>query len=320
MTNKRPRFATGRAAGALASIALLGVTLAFIGPTHVLARLARLNPVWLAAGLALSSVHFVLLGLRWAQWTRALGVPLSLSAALREYYLSALLNQVLPFGVVGDGVRALRHVQSARTSAGGPEPRLKTRVVLALLCDRISGQLALWTLALVMLPLWLSWQALAFEPPLFAGSLALALATFALYAALARRRWVTEVRAELGPLLKRLLAPRELALQASLSLTSVVLLIAVFWCCAGAARADLSPLRALCVVPWILIAASSPGFFAGWGVRELTAVGVYALSGLEVEAAASVSVVYGMLSLFSSLPGALLLRSARVPIADPARS
>ncbi|HEY6556707.1 MAG TPA: lysylphosphatidylglycerol synthase transmembrane domain-containing protein [Polyangiaceae bacterium] len=320
MTSERPRFATRRTAGVLASAAVLGVTLAYIGPTDVLARLAHLSPLWLTAGLALSSAHFVLLGLRWAHWARALGVPLSLSAALREYYLSALLNQVLPFGVLGDGLRALRHVQSARASAGGAEPRLKTRVVLALLCDRIGGQLALWTLALATLPLWLSWPALAFKPPLFAVSLAIVLASLALYAVLARSRWVTEVRAELGPLLRRLLAPRELVLHAGLSLTSVLLLIAVFCCCAGAARADLSPLRALCLVPWILIAASVPGFFGGWGIRELTAVGVYALAGLDVEAAASISVVYGMLSLLSSLPGVLLLRGVRIPKADPARS
>jgi uncharacterized membrane protein YbhN (UPF0104 family) len=304
----------------LASAALLALTLAWLGPRDVLARLTTLDQRWLFLGLVLATVQFVVLGLRWAQWARALGVPLSLRDALREYYLSALLNQVLPFGVLGDGVRALRHVQSSRPSTSGDTPRLKTRVVLALLCDRGSGQLALWALALSTLPLWLSWQALAFKPPLFAGGVAIACATLALVAVFSRGRRMAALRAELGAALRRLLAPRELLLHASLSLASVVMLVAVFSCCAAALGTHLAPLRALCIVPWILIAASVPGFFAGWGIRELTAVGVYALSGLDVEAAASVSVVYGLLSLISSLPGLLPLCSARRLNADPAQS
>lgn len=320
MTRERARARAPRAAGFLASAALLAVTLSWIGPRDVLARLVQLDRSWLLAGLAFASLQFVLLGMRWAQWARALGVPLSLGAALREYYLSTLLNQVLPFGVLGDGLRAVRHVRSARAAAVAPDTRLKTRVVLALLCDRMSGQLALWALALTTLPLWLSWQAAAIQPPVFAGAFAVAGAALALYFAFVRSRRFAPLRAELGVALRRLLAPRELALHTSVSLASILLLVAVFCCCAAAVGTHLSPLRALCVVPWVLIAASIPGFFAGWGIRELAAVGMYAASGLEMDAAASISVVYGLLSLISSLPGVLLVRGGRTLRADPAAS
>jgi uncharacterized membrane protein YbhN (UPF0104 family) len=54
----------------------------------------------------------------------------------------------------------------------------------------------------------------------------------------------------------------------------------------------------------VLLAAALPAFFSGWGVREATAAALYHLSGLQAAEGAVVSVVFGIVSLISSLPGA----------------
>ena len=63
----------------------------------------------------------------------------------------------------------------------------------------------------------------------------------------------------------------------------------------------------------VLLASAIPLSFAGWGPREGAAAWVFGAAGLGVAAGVQVAVVYGVMSLVATLPGLLVLRTARVP-------
>src|SRR5262249_23073003 len=129
-----------------ASVIALVATVTIVGAKPVWMRLRELDAGWVAVGLAITAVQFVLMALRWWFLARRLGLPLSYPRALREYYASTLLNNVVPFG--GDAFRAVRHADVARSSRERPFGP----VVSAILLERTSGQLAVWLVVVAVAP------------------------------------------------------------------------------------------------------------------------------------------------------------------------
>jgi phosphatidylglycerophosphate synthase len=59
--------------------------------------------------------------------------------------------------------------------------------------------------------------------------------------------------------------------------------------------------------PLILVAASVPSFFGGWGIREGASALLFASAGLPQSTGVAVSVIFGVFTLVVSLPGILVL-------------
>jgi len=288
------------------SAALLGLTLALVDVSRVLLHLDRLHAGWLLAALGVASLQFVLLAARWWFVARRLGVPLRFSRALAEYHLSTLLNQVLPFGVLGDALRAVRHTRQLEQGSGA-------RVLLAIAVERASGQLALWAVVLAVAPSW--WQIAGAKAGGGAvlGALGLcAAAAIAVALGSGRaRRWA----ASLGRLLaaggRVLFAPSSLAVHLGFSLALVALHGAQFCLAARSLELGLSAGAALRIVPLVLVAATIPGFFGGLGAREAAAAGLYGLMGLDASGGTAISLVYATVGLVASLPGLVVLAGRR---------
>jgi len=277
------------------SLILLAATFAFAGAGDLWSRLAL-------AAAAVCLLQFPWLALRWWLFARWLGVPLGYGQAVGEYTLSTLLNQLLPFGVLGDAMRLGRHV---RASGGTP-----ARVALALLLDRASGQLALWLWLIALAPGWWRSSSTAASAPVLAlalGALGVA-GVAALW--LMRRRWQA-ARALIGEGLGALLSPRRLLLHLPLSLLLVALHVATFALIARSLAFELPLSSAARVVPPVLVAATLPAAFAGWGAREAAAAGLFAASGLRAADGALVSLIFGALGLLTSTPGLLFWLGAR---------
>ena len=62
----------------------------------------------------------------------------------------------------------------------------------------------------------------------------------------------------------------------------------------------------LFVLPTVFLLAFLPISFAGWGVREVAFVSLFKIFGLTNEQALTLSVAYGLVSLFAVMPGLLL--------------
>lgn len=300
-----------------ASLLVLIVTLAVVDTTKLWELLGTLDPSWLLAALALASLQFVLLGARWWFIAGRLGVPLTYRRALTEYYLSTLLNQVLPFGVLGDALRAVRHTHGVQADKSTTQPA--SLVLLAIMLDRASGQLALWFVVLVVAPGW--WgklvSAIGYRgiPALLSLAALSAAALWLSWVALRRGRWALTLRALFQAGGRILFSPKNLAVHFALSLALVAGHIGVFACAAHALGLALALGTAIRIVPLILVAATLPAFFAGWGMREATAAALYHLTQSSATEGVTVSLVFGAIGLVASLPGlfAVIGRTRETP-------
>jgi glycosyltransferase 2 family protein len=292
-----------------ASIALLACTLYVVDREQIWQSLRRMHPSWLVLTLAILLAQFVVMATRWWFFARKLSAPLSYARALSEYFLAGFLNQVLPFGILGDVSRAVRHSQATRKD---PSPGANNaRVVLAIVLERAAGQLGLWLVVAAILP---SWWAAGHSLP--GHSLAIGVLTGAIVVVLLVIVGVAWQRRKTAPEWKRLMAegwramfaPIHLATHLPLSLLLVALHTLAFVTIAHGVGLSLPFTLAIRVVPLVLVATTLPLFVAGWGVREATFAGLYHLAGLRGSEGVTIALIYGCLSLLASAPGILALR------------
>ncbi len=274
---------------------------------EILHGLAGLSAGWLLLALSFALLQTLLAGWRWHYTCARLALALPLAVAIKEYFLSSLVNQVLPGGVLGDAWRAQRHADLSRRR--GPAWR-------AVILERASGQIAvvLITLAVVLTPPWrqalvrldLPWSNLVLA---LLGLVALTvLVLILLYRSQTLRMMLDQSWRDAR---RALLNRRDLPLQLASSLLIVGLLGAVFASAGQAANVDAGfGLLWLLAVP-VLLAMLIPVSVAGWGLREAAAAGIFLAMGLPAEQGVTVAAAYGLIVLAASLPGAMVLLQAR---------
>jgi uncharacterized membrane protein YbhN (UPF0104 family) len=285
--------------------ALVG-TVVIVGARSFWDRLRALDPAWLAVGLALTVLQFILLGARWWFVARKLDVPLRYGRALREYYLSTLLNYILPLGVFGDAFRAVRHLNHVPPKEQG-QPA--ARVVLAIVLERASGQLALWLVALAVAPdLWRALSPTMSSHSTAAKAIAaLVVVAVALTGWALGRRWLTWLRDAARAGGQVLFRPANLVVHLPVSLVLVATHVALFVVAARSIGLELAMGPAIRIVPPVLVASTLPTLLGGFGAREATAAGLYHLTGLSAVDGATISFVYGSVGILASVPGVLAL-------------
>jgi glycosyltransferase 2 family protein len=85
---------------------------------------------------------------------------------------------------------------------------------------------------------------------------------------------------------------------------------ATFLLAAHTAGATASPLRMLPLALLVLLAMGVPTNVAGWGPREGVAAWAFGVAGLGADQGVATAVVYGVMGLVASLPGAAVLVAA----------
>ncbi|SFZ85677.1 Uncharacterized membrane protein YbhN, UPF0104 family [Devosia enhydra] len=269
------------------------------GP-RALARLQTIDWGWLAAALLLVNLQTVLSALRWKLVADALGMPIRLSHAVREYYISQLVNQTLPGGVVGDAARAVR----ARASGG------LARAAQGVMIERLAGQLALLLVlgtGLVigaMMPGGMALPGLPSAGALMILALVVVVAGLVMMVAARKVRFLASFPQAMRD---ALFTGTRLPLQAGLSLLIVATNLASFSFAALATGTTLGLEGVLILVPLILSAMLIPASVAGWGFREGAAAALFPLVGASASAGLAASLVFGLVILVASLPGALFV-------------
>lgn len=254
---------------------------------------------------------------RWSMVASGLGVHVRLPSAIAAYYRSQFLNLTLPGGVVGDAHRAVRH---------GRDVGAMGRSLRSVGWERALGQvvqLVLTALVLVVLPSPVRTTALVAVLVVVAGT-GLLLAARSVLRNVSDRgtsRDVSGRTARIGRAVVRDL-PRDLrnillvrrawpgiVLASALAATGhvVVFLVAV-----SAAGVDASALRAVPVALIVLQASAIPASVAGWGPREGVAAWAFGSAGLGAAQGVSVAVLYGVMVLVATLPGAAVLVAGRL--------
>ena len=223
----------------------------------------------LGAAAALAVLTTVCCAWRWKIVAGGLGVHLSLPAAVAAYYRSLFLNVTLPGGVVGDVHRGVSHG------------------LRAVIWERSAGQVVQAALTVAVL--------LALPSPVhsFMPAVAIAVVLVFLGAVL-----VTRVRPALG---------RRAWLGVVLASALVVLGHAVtFLIAARTTGVTAPPSRMLPLALLVMLAMALPSI-GGWGPREGAAAWVFGAAGLDAQLGVETAVVYGVMVLVASLPGAAVL-------------
>jgi glycosyltransferase 2 family protein len=223
----------------------------------------------LGAAAALAVLTTVCCAWRWKIVAGGLGVNLSLTAAVAAYYRSLFLNVTLPGGIVGDVHRGVSHG------------------LRAVIWERSAGQVVQAILTVVVL--------LALPSPVRSFMPVVAIAVVVAFLGVVL---VTRVRPALG---------RRAWLAVALASALVVLGHAVtFLIAARTAGVTAPPSKMLPLALLVMLAMTLPSI-GGWGPREGAAAWVFGAAGLGAQLGVETAVVYGVMVLVASLPGAAVL-------------
>jgi uncharacterized membrane protein YbhN (UPF0104 family) len=289
-------WAIARLAGAAAVLAAIVWRL---GTGPFLDGIRALDGRALAAAAGIGVVTTICCAWRWTVVARGLGVRLSLTAAVAAYYRSIFLNLTLPGGVVGDVHRGVSHGRGAGDVGRG---------LRAVAWERAAGQAvqALLTLAILLV---LPSPVRPFVGP---AAVAVVVAVIVLVVLVERVRprgrswWARLRRGVAGDIRAGLRARRALPVVALTSAVvvlghAVAFLIAARTAGATASTAEILPLAMLVMLGMVV-----PGI-AGWGPREGVAAWAFGAAGLGAGTGVATAVVYGVMALVASLPGAFVL-------------
>lgn len=291
--------------GTLAGTAVLAVLLWRLGTGALLDGLRRIDGPTVLAALGIGLVTTVFSAWRWALVARGLHIRLPLATAVADYYRALFLNAALPGGVLGDVHRAVRHGRSAGDLGRG---------VRAVVLERAAGQLALTGVGVAVLltmPSPVLAEARRIAPPAALALLGALAVTLALRMNRAPVRRARALRAALGEARAGLLSRRNLP---GVALSSVVVLAGHLTMFVLAARVGGSAASVAALIPLAVLALLAMGLplnVGGWGPREGVTAWAFGAAGLGAGTGLGVAVVYGVLSLVASLPGAVVLVARR---------
>jgi len=288
--------------------AILGVLVWKVGTGPFLDGVRMVDRQSLAAAVGITGLTTVCCAWRWRLVAQGLGAAMPLRAAVAAYYRSQFLNTTLPGGVLGDVERAVRHGREARDASLG---------VRAVVWERLAGQVVQIALAMTVLLLLAS----PVRPPApvvatvlvagAAGSMGAVLlgrAVPRLGTSLPARTLLLVAADVRGGLLARRAWPGIVAS----SSVAVAGHAAIFLIAARAAGSAASPVRLLPLALLVLLAMGLPTNIAGWGPREGVAAWAFGVAGLGADQGVATAVVYGVMVLVASLPGAVVLLASRL--------
>lgn len=263
-----------------------------------LALLRSADPRWLVLAALALTVQTILSALRWRVTAGQLGIAIPVPDALREYYLSQVVNQSLPGGVLGDASRAVRARGQAGLLASGQ----------AVVFERVAGQIGLLAVLLIgvglslLVPTGMTWPEWLILPLVIGVCVLICIAVVVWFQATAETAFGRTLRSFQHAVLGR----DVWRVQGMLSISTAFCNVAAFVFCAVALGVALPALAAAALVPLILFAMVLPLSISGWGLREGAAALLFPLVGASMGEGLAVSIAFGLVFLSTVVPGLVL--------------
>ena len=322
MTPSRPGSHVRAAVRTIATIGLSGLCLAYIlwkidlrETAHVLAN-ANIGEFLLASVITIGAV--VPLTWRWQRLLSVRGIDEGMGWLLRTSFTSYAFAQVLPTSLGGDATRIF--AASRRHRGGAPA------VTGSVLLERILGGFATLLLAAIGFALAVGrydvGAYLWIEAAIFAGSI---VAVFVLFSRRARGVLSRSVRPLRAVRLERPLRAayeglhgyrnhgRLLAWLFVLTTVVQVFRVLAIWLVARAVGVDLSPRPFFVLGPLLFLVMLVPFTVNGLAVREEFFVSFLGTLHVPADPAFATGFVFYLLSIASSIPGAIILLAVAVP-------
>lgn len=295
---------------------LLGGVVWWAGPQAIWDALRGADGRWLLSGLLCAIAGNVAAAWRWGELARWLGHEVSPRWSVVVYFQAAAINALLPGAVVGGDLFRAWQLQRR----GCPPGAAGLSVVL----DRLSGLWILFALAALGLfggvdqPEMQRLRVLLHVPDAFgAGWLATALLVtllilplgllLALATLAGRGARPASRRAKAVELLQRPGGLNQYLWQAAASLLVQLFTVCAMICAARAFGIALPAWLIVVTTAPILLLASMPVSFGGWGTREASAVVGWSFFGVAPALAVAAAAAYGAYALLQA-PLALWLR------------
>src|SRR4051794_2166128 len=253
----------------------------------------------LAAAAALAVLTTVGCAWRWKIVARGLGVALPVPAAVAAYYRSMFLNVTLPGGVVGDVHRGVSH---------GRDVSNVGRALRAVAWERFAGQVVQFVLTVIIL--------LVLPSPVHSYVLLVTIAVVVTAScvvlvvrvrpARGRSLWARARSTVVSDIRELALARRAwvgIALASALVVCGCAVTFLIAARTAGV-TAPLSQVLPLTMLVMLIIVLPSVG---GWGPREGGSAWAFGAAGLGAAQGVTTAVVYGVMVIVATLPGAAVL-------------
>lgn len=270
----RSRHLIAAGAQALITAGLLAALITHFGGGPFSDAIASVRPSALLGALALGAAGALLQGLRWRIVAAGLGDQMPRRSAVARCYEAAFLNAVLPGGLVGDAMRAVRRRVTHDATWGTS--------LWSVVGERLCGTVIALTAAAAGLTL---------VDTRLAALVGLAALVVTIIASRALRG----------------LSARDTWGVWALSAAGWTAYLALFFLAARGVGADL-PAGSLAGLGAITVGGMSiPVNLAGWGPREGAAAFAFDAYGAGGALGLATSVSYGLLALVSVLPGGALL-------------
>jgi len=246
-------------------------------------------------------VQIILSSFRWCLLLEKINIPIDFLSTLKFMWTGLFFNQILPTGIGGDAVRVYllkRRYENLKNAISG------------VIWDRITGMIGL--IILVVLG---SLSALQQNNSILAksGLISTSLLCFIILCVLyidripilGKNKFIQDLvkHAKHGRLLclSKEVAPKIIGLSVIVQIFSVLSVFLI----GSALGVSLSIVGILIVVPLSILTMAFPISFAGWGVREAVMITGFSLLGVDSEIAFSISILYGLGLVLTSIIGGI---------------
>jgi len=249
--------------------------------------------------ILISVCQYLLSAYRWMYISKYTDLNISYNHALKFYYISSFLNNILPGGIIGDFYRIYSISETKKSIFDFSKP------FQSVFFERLSGQIVMFIFFTISLTFYflINHKYVAFFY-LF-GFLLLIILLFRLF--FYRKVKIFIESKIIGKNFLSIFTGKIFWNHFFYSFLVVSSYILVYIISALSLKINIDYFSFLVFTPIILFSMSLPISIGGWGVRETAALLISFLLGLSTTASVTVSLVYGILNLFCSLPGLYLL-------------
>jgi uncharacterized membrane protein YbhN (UPF0104 family) len=250
------------------------------------------------------SLAIIFNALRWVSISRGLSHGIKPRTAIIGYFEAMFFNQILPTGFGGDAIRIVRAYDSGIVAGWA---------TIGVLIDRAFGLLAVGLVLLAALINHSSQVATAPTFPLIAASAALIVGGAAGAAALgmilradALPTWIRPFVALLKAFADVFKSPKGLSYVFATLAASSCLTVASFVACASSLGVQVGWWDCAIILQGMVLASLIPISIGGWGLREGAAIILFGALGIDAQAAAATSILFGLVLTVVGLIGAVV--------------
>jgi uncharacterized membrane protein YbhN (UPF0104 family) len=253
----------------------------------------NVNLIYLPIVVLLSIFQYLLSAWRWHFIALNTKSKIDYQDAIKFYYISGFLNNILPTGILGDIYRTMNiKVNNEKGNI------LKS--FQSVIFERLSGQVSLLVTFILSLA-FLFFMNKKYEAFFYTLTLIIILIL------LTKLFFKYNLKSKYINNFKYIFSGRLFYKHFFLSLIIVITYITTYIICALALELNIDIVSFFVFAPLVLFSMTLPVSIGGWGVRETTALAVSFLLGLSVSASVTVAIVYGLTNLICSVPGLYFL-------------